>query len=31
MVAGCIYFGIWTSFNIGFANKAAQLLLHPLR
>ena len=31
MVAACIYFGIWTSFNIGFAGKAAELLLHPLR
>ena len=31
MVAGCIYFGIWTSFNVGFAGEAAAQLLHPLR
>ena len=28
MVGACIYFGIWTSFNIGFAGSAAELLLH---
>ena len=26
MVGACIYFGIWTSFNIGFAGSAAELL-----
>jgi multicomponent Na+:H+ antiporter subunit D len=31
MVGACIYFGIWTSFNIGFAGSAAELLLHSGR
>ena len=28
MVVACVYFGLWTSFNIGFAGDAAELLLH---
>src|SRR6266540_770603 len=31
MVGACIYFGVWTSFNIGFASSAAELLLHSVR
>ncbi len=31
MVGACVYFGIWTSFNIGFAGSAAELLLHSAR
>ena len=31
MVAGCVYFGLETSFNIGFAGQAADLLLRRMR
>jgi multicomponent Na+:H+ antiporter subunit D len=31
MVGACIYFGFGTSFNIGFAGSAAELLLHSGR
>ncbi|MGI8896587.1 MAG: monovalent cation/H+ antiporter subunit D family protein [Casimicrobiaceae bacterium] len=31
MVAGCVYFGLETSFNIGFAGQAADLLLRGVR
>jgi hypothetical protein len=27
MVAACIYFGLETSFNVGYANGAVELLL----
>lgn len=31
MVTGCLYFGLETSFNIGFAGRAADLLLRGVR
>ena len=31
LVAGCVYFGLETSFNVGYAQSAAELLLESGR